>query len=75
MTNISIVLDINYEDSIQEIHEQFEGTSITVEILQAVGPAGGLPECLLEGPAEDIREWLLENYCDADDVDYYMYGE
>lgn len=71
----TIVLDLAFENSFNEIFQSFENTKINMIVLNEEGPAGGWPECELTGSEEDLRVWLLENYCDENDVDYFLNGE
>jgi hypothetical protein len=71
----TIVLDLAYENSIDDIYQSFENTNISMIVLNEEGPAGGWPECELTGTEENLREWLLANYCDKEDIDYILNGE
>lgn len=71
----TIVLDLAYENYIDEIYQSFENTNISVIVLNEKGPAAGWPECELTGTEENLREWLLANYFDKEDIDYILNGE
>lgn len=68
----SIQLDLVYENDINELYELFADTDIEFKILVEVGPGGGWPICELTSDEDTLRKWLLENYCDLEDLDFYM---
>ena len=68
----SIQLDLTYEETIQELFVIFDKTDIEFEVLEENGPGGGWPVCQLTADEEVLEKWLLENYCDQDDLDYHM---
>ena len=68
----SIELDLTYEETIQELYDAFEKTNIEFIVLEENGPCGGWPVCQLTADEEVLEKWLLENYCDQDDLDYFM---
>jgi hypothetical protein len=68
----TIQLDLAFENDIQELYDMFENTPIEFEVLIEEGPGGGWPVCQLTSKVEVLEKWLLENYCDEDDLNYYM---
>lgn len=76
MTITTITLDLVFENDITELNKVFEGTNITMSIIQENGPGGGWPVCELTGEEEDLRQWLADNYaCDDSDVEFFMGNE
>ena len=71
----TVILDLTYENPIDELYQQFAETDISFSVLDSCGPGGGWPECQLKADVETLREWLLENYCDEDDIEYHLFGE
>ena len=71
----TVILDLTYENSIDELYQQFAKTDISFSVLDFCGLGGGWPECQLEADVETLREWLLENYCDEGDIQYHLFGE
>jgi len=68
----TIELDLAFENDINELYELFADTNIEFKILVEEGPGGGWPVCELTSDEATLRTWLLENYCDEDEIDYYM---
>ncbi len=68
----TIQLDLVYENDINELYELFADTDIEFKILVEVGPGGGWPICELTSDESTLRNWLLENYCDPEEVNFYM---
>ncbi len=70
MAKTSIVIDLAYENGISELYDMFKDTEIEFEVLNEDGPGGGWPECQLTGEKSDIRQWLIEKYCDEVYADF-----
>ncbi len=68
----TIELDLVFENNINELYELFADTNIEFKILVEDGPGGGWPVCELTSDETTLREWLLENYCDEDDINFCM---
>ena len=68
----TIELDLVFENDIDELYELFANTNIEFKILVEDGPGGGWPICELTSDETTLREWLLENYCGEDDINFYM---
>lgn len=69
---MSIQLDLAFENDINELYDLFTDTDIEFKILIEEGPGGGWPVCELTSDETTLRNWLLENYCDLEELDYYM---
>lgn len=69
---MSIQLDLAFENDINELYDLFANTDIEFKVLIEEGPGGGWPVCELTSDESTLRNWLLENYCDAGDVEFYM---
>lgn len=68
----TIQLDLVFEANIQELYGLFENTPIEFEVLIQEGPGGGWPVCALTAEENILEEWLLQNYCDQEDLNFYM---
>jgi hypothetical protein len=71
----TIQLDIVFEESINELYQHFAQTHIKFEVIQEEGPGGGWPHaklCQLTADESVLETWLLENYCDSDQIDFFM---
>ena len=68
----TIEVDLAFENNISELYELFADTNIEFKILVEDGPGGGWPVCELTSDETTLREWLLENYCGEDDINFYM---
>ena len=69
---MSIQLDLAFENDINELYDLFTDTDIEFKILIEEGPGGGWPVCELTSDESTLRNWLLENYCDPEEVNFYM---
>ena len=69
---MSIQLDLAFENDINELYDLFTDTDIEFKILIEEGPGGGWPVCELTSDENTLRNWLLENYCDPEELDFYM---
>lgn len=69
---MSIQLDLAFENDINELYDLFANTNIGFKVLIEEGPGGGWPVCELTSDGATLRKWLLENYCDESNVDFYM---
>lgn len=69
---MSIQLDLAFETNINELYDLFANTDIEFKVLIEEGPGGGWPVCELTSDESTLRNWLLENYCDPEDVNFYM---
>ena len=68
----TIQLDLVFENDISELYNLFSNTNIDFKIIKEIGPAGGWPICELTSDKTTLRNWLLENYCDKSEIDFYM---
>jgi len=68
----AIQLDLVFENDISELYEIFANTKIDFKILIEEGPGGGWPVCELTSDETTLRAWLLENYCDESEIDFWM---
>ena len=68
----TIELDVVVFKDINELYKLFVDTNIEFKILVEDGPGGGWPSLRLTSDETTLREWLLENYCDEDHIDFYM---
>lgn len=69
---LSIQLDLAFENDIKELYDAFTNTDIEFKVLIEEGPGGGWPVCELTSDESTLRNWLLENYCDSENVDFFM---
>jgi hypothetical protein len=69
---MSIQLDLAFENDINELYDLFANTDIEFKVLIEEGPGGGWPVCELTSDESTLRNWLLENYCDPEEVNFYM---
>ena len=69
---MSIQLDLAFENNINELYDLFANTDIEFKVLIEEGPGGGWPVCELTSDESTLRNWLLENYCDPEEVNFYM---
>ena len=60
--------DSGYEDFISSV----EDYGLDWNMIEEHGPGGGNPVFELTGSKRSIRAWLLDNYCNEDELDYYM---
>ena len=68
----TIQLDLAFENDISELLEHFANTEIDFKIIEEIGPGGGWPICELTSDETTLRDWLLNNYCDETEIDFYM---
>ena len=68
----TIQLDLAFKNDIQELYDDFAKTEIGFKVLIEEGPGGGWPVCQLTAGENILEQWLLENYCVEDDLDFYM---
>ena len=69
---MSIQLDLAFENNINELYDIFANTDIEFKVLIEEGPGGGWPVCELTSDESTLRNWLLENYCGPEEVEFYM---
>lgn len=68
----TIQLDLAFENDINELYDLFSNTPIEFEVLIEEGPGGGWPVCALTAEENILRKWLIDNYCNPEEVDFYM---
>ena len=68
----TIQLDLVFQNDISELYDHFANTQIDFKIIEEIGPGGGWPLCELTSDETTLRAWLLENYCDETEIDFYM---
>jgi hypothetical protein len=67
----TIQLDLAFENDISELYDHFANTQIDFKIIEETGPSGW-PICELTSDETTLRDWLLNNYCDETEIDFYM---
>lgn len=68
----TIQLDLVFENDISELYDHFANTQIDFKIIEEIGPGGGWPVCELTSDETTLRDWLINNYCDETEIDFYM---
>lgn len=68
----TIQLDLVFATDINELYDLFANTEIDFKIIEEIGPGGGWPLCELTSDETTLRDWLLENYCDESEIDFFM---
>ena len=68
----TIQLDLVFENDISELYDHFANTQIDFKIIEEIGPGGGWPVCELTSDETTLRDWLLNNYCDETQINFYM---